>query len=728
MAECGSCIDREKLMEWPEVEADLKRLVPPFPLAAVDEASRRWGEWAPRFIAEIERIADGGSPFDDDLTETLGRQLASVCDGDLAPLKALAEDRGAAMWCRHGALHAMLVRIVEGDGDRDELLAYLETTCAREAGVMRRGEWDFEREPLDLLTWAADIAADIGPAPLMDKIRGWFDEDLIDPTASGLGHFERQAAKSAEECLAEARDDHNNRYIRDVVAETKWWACFREGDAEDFDDIDHGDPDWLDRIMPAVGGPEFIHSEGTFVRETPKVGRNDPCPCGSGKKFKKCCGREGGVAEAEADDGAGAVRRSIDWLAVRHGEAMRDALHDMLTDGLDEEDEDALADLEGGVWQTIQANALECLLAEGWIWGGDKDLRVSALLLGPSGPPLAAGQRRWIGQLATSPLRLYDITEVVPGVRMTLCDALDPDAAPVVVAEKSGSRAARVGMKLAARIVAVGDRHELSGAVYPFSALYVPALVAELRQDTEDLAEEYSDDLPEAISETIRRHWLMQYLRPAPLPTVVDTHSGDIMLFVTDRYRVRDWDALAWALASQADIDGDRDSGWSRILECEDGLIRRRAAIERGSEPDTVGVSYRTQRYADEGRPWFEDLAAAAVEFLGRDIKDPKVSMMLGAAGARPQPTQSPPNLPPEVLAEAMEQVLLRTYARWADEPIPALENRTPRQAIGTPGGLERVKGLLRSYAADEERMAAEQGRREISFDFLWESLGLRRA
>ena len=28
----------------------------------------------------------------------------------------------------------------------------------------------------------------------------------------------------------------------------------------------------------------------TIRREAPKVGRNDPCPCGSGKKFKKCCG------------------------------------------------------------------------------------------------------------------------------------------------------------------------------------------------------------------------------------------------------------------------------------------------------------------------------------------------------------------------------------------------------------------------------------------------------
>jgi SEC-C motif-containing protein len=47
----------------------------------------------------------------------------------------------------------------------------------------------------------------------------------------------------------------------------------------------------------------FTHSEGRWyyvdgdmikpkpvVRETPKVGRNEPCTCGSGKKFKKCCG------------------------------------------------------------------------------------------------------------------------------------------------------------------------------------------------------------------------------------------------------------------------------------------------------------------------------------------------------------------------------------------------------------------------------------------------------
>jgi uncharacterized protein len=32
-----------------------------------------------------------------------------------------------------------------------------------------------------------------------------------------------------------------------------------------------------------------MHIAGPHVPTTPKVGRNDPCPCGSGKKYKKCC-------------------------------------------------------------------------------------------------------------------------------------------------------------------------------------------------------------------------------------------------------------------------------------------------------------------------------------------------------------------------------------------------------------------------------------------------------
>ena len=41
--------------------------------------------------------------------------------------------------------------------------------------------------------------------------------------------------------------------------------------------------------LRAEGGKEMPKVE-TVVHEGPRIGRNDPCPCGSGKKYKKCCG------------------------------------------------------------------------------------------------------------------------------------------------------------------------------------------------------------------------------------------------------------------------------------------------------------------------------------------------------------------------------------------------------------------------------------------------------
>jgi hypothetical protein len=46
----------------------------------------------------------------------------------------------------------------------------------------------------------------------------------------------------------------------------------------------------LEALDAALGGRRPGEQQGTIVHEQPKVGRNEPCPCGSGKKFKKCHG------------------------------------------------------------------------------------------------------------------------------------------------------------------------------------------------------------------------------------------------------------------------------------------------------------------------------------------------------------------------------------------------------------------------------------------------------
>ena len=47
---------------------------------------------------------------------------------------------------------------------------------------------------------------------------------------------------------------------------------------------------WTD-ILPEYRNHWDSERNGTMVREAAKPGPNDPCPCGSGKKYKKCCGR-----------------------------------------------------------------------------------------------------------------------------------------------------------------------------------------------------------------------------------------------------------------------------------------------------------------------------------------------------------------------------------------------------------------------------------------------------
>ena len=47
-------------------------------------------------------------------------------------------------------------------------------------------------------------------------------------------------------------------------------------------------------VLGHIHGPHCNHTHSRLeplVRQTPKVGRNDECPCGSQKKYKKCCGK-----------------------------------------------------------------------------------------------------------------------------------------------------------------------------------------------------------------------------------------------------------------------------------------------------------------------------------------------------------------------------------------------------------------------------------------------------
>lgn len=437
-----------------------------------------------------------------------------------------------------------------------------------------------------------------------------------------------------------------------------------------------------------------------------------------------------------------AARVAITWLAERHRKGWRSAFEELLDHWRPEGPEDGWQLDEDGMTM-VSINAGEWLIARGAIQARGGLREINGYLLGREGPYLTPGQRDWIAQLRARPLRLYRVTDVRPGEGMTLMDEFDPQAEPQHVREISGSRTAHPGMLMGARIMQVesgtgADAHwELSGAIYPFSNLREASVLARAGRVLTGAAELqlHDDNQRDLVEMEIARAWLNQWFEPAPMPQIHDASTAEPILLVTDHYRVHDAAALANSLAAQVDVDGSPEQGWNRMTQRADRAQRSLTAINPGRETGRIEIFHSTQRLADEGRAWFETLAGAAVQHLTREITDPAGHLArTGSPNAARAPgfgrtaaAVSAPGLPPELMAQAIEQVLHRHYANWVDETIPALGGLTPRQAIKTTAGLERVKGLLREYEDGERRQAAAQGRPAVSYQFLWDALGISR-
>lgn len=201
------------------------------------------------------------------LFETCGRAVASVCGGDVAPLAAMVEDERVNVWVRTTLIDAWVLLVLEGDAPRgpleDSLLAIGERDAARlrAAGGRRGAEFG-------LLETVAVATGDIASQRLLAAVLGWYDEKLIDTMHVGRAEVESDVALPLEHHREQLRE-RGQSYLRDPETEIAWWAGY------------HDDP-----AMPQHAAP----AAGTIVRSAPKIGRNDPCPCGSGRKYKKCHG------------------------------------------------------------------------------------------------------------------------------------------------------------------------------------------------------------------------------------------------------------------------------------------------------------------------------------------------------------------------------------------------------------------------------------------------------
>jgi len=182
--------------------------------------------------------------------------------------------RGKGEQCLHG------LRNIAADRSHDwyPRVIALESSVAVAHAVGRTGL----EQALD---WVAAFAADeteeeyvrsAASQTLLDQPRKRH-RPLLQKMARALD-FTREDMEAAFEAgdnpLWERFPDPCSFYDPDAIAERqRQWAREDAGDYEPPADVDYGEVE-------------------TYVREQPRIGRNDPCPCGSGKKYKKCCMEE----------------------------------------------------------------------------------------------------------------------------------------------------------------------------------------------------------------------------------------------------------------------------------------------------------------------------------------------------------------------------------------------------------------------------------------------------
>jgi hypothetical protein len=215
----------------------------------------KWRE--PRAYPHVLRwlALPGEGAFDiagDVVTQDGGRILAAVCDGDSEPINALVVNRNANEYCRGAAVNALALLAAWAEVPRETVVNYF-LWLAREG---------LEREPGQVWNSLAADSADIEAVPVFPELRRAYDEGLIERQFMDPSELDRVEAAPHGRLLERTRE--RRPPIHDVVGATAWWGCFEK-----------------ERTSTARWAP---------YNAAPKVGRNEPCPCGSGKKYKRCCG------------------------------------------------------------------------------------------------------------------------------------------------------------------------------------------------------------------------------------------------------------------------------------------------------------------------------------------------------------------------------------------------------------------------------------------------------
>jgi len=473
-----------------------------------------------------------------------------------------------------------------------------------------------------------------------------------------------------------------------------------------------------------------------------KVGRNDPCPCGSGKKYKKCCLAETADLMAQAAQRMRRVQGDVEPRVVRY-------LHSL--QGPDAMDR-AWAEFACG-HDDLDPDGPEFQLFQPWMlysWspeiagpaGRSSELPAAQLYLDEHRAHLTSEEARFLQTTCDTPLSFHDVVDVEPGRRLRLRDILLQTEHEVF--EQSASETLRVGDVVYGRVVP----YEKVTLIIGMGAVPLPPIEKRgpirLR---ERLRKELGEPTPAMIlagAEQIRELYLgLRDVLMNPAPPVLNNTDNELIEFHTITCGVESIEAafealapLAKGVAKEELLQDATFDAEGRLKKIEFDWLKKgnkkqsswettvlgHVVLEGATLKADVNSATRARRLQKEMRkrlgPTMRNLTVAIKpidEALSdydqvRDTPEEQKRRMEEASWRES----------PEV-RKAMREFQEQQWEGWIDEKIPALDGLTPREAIRRSDTREMVEALLLQF----ERHEVDAAEEPYDFNRLRRKLGL---
>ena len=485
--------------------------------------------------------------------------------------------------------------------------------------------------------------------------------------------------------------------------------------------------------MGCITGTTAPKSKGKDM----KIGRNKPCPCGSGKKYKKCClNKSVTPPEALHYRRLSEVHDKLwpklaDYGADVFGEmAPQVAFAEFLgwPDPEDVPDEEAFDRASHLFWPWYIFNWEYCALDDqDGLLEGPEDRTITELYLQKKKIDPESLEGRFLMAANRSPYSFHEIISTDVGHTVTIRDVLT--GRKVLVQERLGSESMQKGDIIFGRAVLVDDVGMFLG-LSPFKIPpgVKPEVIRLRRHFSSGGGMLSAQDLYEWDLEIRGLYWALDQ-RLHTMPKMVNT-DGDPMEF---HKLIYDIESAELAVKSLADLS--KTESLDEILDeaekDKNGKIRRvmfswsregnRASPGMSNtvlgkieiEGKRLIVSVNSAERARLIRGKIEQRMADKARFRLDEISDLDAAMNQHGEEDYNTPSQEELLTAHPEVQQQIEQMLRQHWESWVGQPIPALGDKTPRQAVKTADGRESVEALLldaeRMYADDPMRATTEK-------------------